>query len=68
MKSESSLATSDLLPGGIVSPTCGDADVDIRQRGQVASPGEETVAHLNKRKMKINSMQKRAFRLNLSQD
>ena len=26
--------------------TCGDANVDVGQRGQVASPGEEAVAHL----------------------
>lgn len=31
----------------MVSPTCRDADVDVGQRGQVASPGEESIGHLN---------------------
>lgn len=29
------------------SATCGDADVDVGQRGQVASPCEESVGHLD---------------------
>lgn len=28
--------------------TCGDVDVDVWQCGQVASPCEESIAHLNK--------------------
>lgn len=55
----------------MVSPTCWDADVDVGQRGQVASPGEESIGHLNKnkdeetlnRKIRLNKDQIKSLRI-----
>lgn len=63
-----SLAISDLLSGGTVSLTCGYAYVDVWQRGQVASPGEESIAHLNKNREEDEQKLNAKISLNLSQD
>lgn len=44
--------------------TCGDADVDVGQCWHVASPGEESIAHLNRNRQKYigkKSIQKAKF-------